>query len=149
MEWKLKTFDELSKEELYEILKLRVDVFVVEQNCPYEEIDSKDLDCYHLFCTDKGEIIAYLRILKKGVSFDNISIGRVVIKNNYRKLGLGRVMLTKALLYIKNELKEETIKISAQHYLIEFYESLGFNPISDVYLEDGIPHINMILSFKK
>lgn len=147
MKWNLKTFDELSKEELYEILKLRVNVFVVEQNCPYEEIDSKDLGSYHLFCMDRGEIIAYLRILKKGVSFDEISIGRVVINRNFRKLGLGREMLNKALLFINKELNENTIKISAQYYLIKFYESLGFNSISEVYLEDGIPHINMILNF--
>lgn len=149
MKWMLKTYNELSKEELYSILKLRVDVFVVEQNCPYEEIDLKDQHCFHLFCVENDEIIAYLRILKKGVSFNEISIGRVVIKKNFRKSGLGRIMLEKALIYVRDVLKENTIKISAQHYLINFYESLGFTPVSKVYLEDGIPHINMALNFNQ
>ncbi|RKQ12092.1 GNAT family N-acetyltransferase [Ureibacillus endophyticus] len=145
MNFQLKTFNELTTTELYNILKERTDVFVVEQNCPYPEVDGKDLQSYHLFKEENGEIIAYLRILPPGVSYPELSIGRVLVKEDYRGQKLAQQMMEQALSYITSELKETTVKIQAQHYLEDFYRSFGFEVISEVYLEDGIPHIDMLL----
>ena len=145
MNFQLKTFNELTTTELYNILKERTDVFVVEQNCPFPEVDGKDLQSYHLFKEENGEIIAYLRILPPGVSYPELSIGRVLVKEDYRGQKLARQMMEEALSYITSELKETTVKIQAQHYLEDFYRSFGFEVISEVYLEDGIPHIDMLL----
>ncbi|MEL4025133.1 GNAT family N-acetyltransferase [Lysinibacillus endophyticus] len=145
MNFQLKTFNELTTTELYNILKERTDVFVVEQNCPYPEVDGKDLQSYHLFKEENGEIIAYLRILPPGVSYPELSIGRVLVKEDYRGQKLAQQMMEEALSYITSELKETTVKIQAQHYLEDFYRSFGFEVISEVYLEDGIPHIDMLL----
>lgn len=145
MKFQLKTFNELTTTELYNILKERTDVFVVEQNCPYPEVDGKDLQSYHLFKEENGEIIAYLRILPPGVSYPELSIGRVLVKEDYRGQKLAQQMMEEALSYITSELKETTVKIQAQHYLEDFYRSFGFEVISEVYLEDGIPHIDMLL----
>ncbi|WP_105148937.1 GNAT family N-acetyltransferase [Streptococcus suis] len=144
MQWEIKSFDQLSLQELYGILTLRVDVFVVEQACPYPEIDGKDPSCLHLLGTDNGELVAYLRILPAGLSYDEVSIGRVVIKPSHRGKGLGRPMMEQAIAYITTEWKESQIKIGAQAYLEKFYQSLGFEPISEVYLEDDIPHLDML-----
>lgn len=145
MNFQLKTFNELTTTELYNILKERTDVFVVEQNCPFPEVDGKDLQSYHLFKEENGEIIAYLRILPPGVSYPELSIGRVLVKEDYRGQKLAQQMMEEALSYITSELKETTVKIQAQHYLEDFYRSFGFEVISEVYLEDGIPHIDMLL----
>ncbi|HFR3264044.1 TPA: GNAT family N-acetyltransferase [Streptococcus suis] len=144
MQWEIKAFDQLSLQELYTILTLRTDVFVVEQACPYPEIDGKDPSCLHLLGTDNGELVAYLRILPAGLSYDKVSIGRVVIKPSHRGKGLGRSMMEQAIAYITTEWKESQIKIGAQAYLEKFYQSLGFEPISEVYLEDDIPHLDML-----
>ncbi|NFD28731.1 GNAT family N-acetyltransferase [Clostridium botulinum] len=144
MEWKLKKFKELSVEEMYEILRVRDQVFIVEQECPYQDIDSKDKNAYHLFAHDNDAIIAYLRILEKSVSYDEISIGRVLISKDYRGKGLARELMLKAIEFIENNMNEKEIKISAQAYLLDFYRSLGFNEVSEVYLEDNIPHIDML-----
>jgi len=146
MEWKIKKFDELSNRELYDIIQQRVDVFVVEQNCPYAEIDGKDIDAYHLFATEDGKIAAYTRILHPGVSFDEVSIGRVLVNMGYRGEGLGQELMKKTMEFVTKDLKEKSIRISAQEYLLEFYLSLGFEEASDVYLEDGIPHIDMLFT---
>ena len=143
MTWKIKSFEELTTAELYQILRLRAEVFVVEQNCVYQDVDLKDEKAYHLLCEKDGELAAYLRILQKGVSYPEISIGRVLTKEVYRKQGLAREMLLKAIEYAESILNETEIRISAQAYLIEFYESLGFKTSSDIYLEDGIEHIEM------
>jgi ElaA protein len=145
MNFTLKTFQQLTNIELYNILKERTEVFVVEQNCPYPEVDGKDVQSYHLFREEKGEIIAYLRILPPGVSYEELSIGRVLVKKAYRGQKLAQQLMTEALHFIHNELKEPTVKIQAQEYLSQFYESFGFEAISEVYLEDNIPHIDMIL----
>lgn len=145
MNFQLKTFDELTTTELYKILKERTDVFVVEQHCPYPEVDGKDLQSYHLFKEENGEIIAYLRILPPGVSYSELSIGRVLVKKEYRGQHLARQMMQEALTFISNVLKVNTVKIQAQQYLQDFYSSFGFKVISEVYLEDGIPHIDMLL----
>ena len=144
MDWHIKKFSELTAYELYDILKLRSEVFVVEQNCIYQDIDSNDKLSYHLFLEDKEEIIAYLRVLPKGVSYPEASIGRVLTKADYRKKGLSREMVNRAISFIVNTLEEKEIRISAQSYLLGFYNSLGFEPVSDIYLEDGIEHIEML-----
>ncbi|MDU4860912.1 MAG: GNAT family N-acetyltransferase [Terrisporobacter othiniensis] len=144
MNWKIKKFNELNIEEIYKILALRNEIFIVEQECPYLDCDDKDLNSYHLFLRENGEIVSYLRILEKGVSYDEISIGRVAVKKSYRGKGISRKMMLKAIEFIENNLTENTIKIQAQAYLLDFYRSLGFNAVSDEYLEDNIPHIDMI-----
>lgn len=144
MEWKIKTFNELSNDELYEIIKLRSEVFVIEQQCIYEECDGKDKKAYHLFGEEDGEILVYLRILDKGVSFNEVSIGRVVANKKYRSKGLAKEMVSRAIEFIEDNLNEKVIRISAQEYLLKFYSSLGFMKVSQVYLEDGIPHMEMV-----
>ncbi|MCR1933408.1 GNAT family N-acetyltransferase [Clostridium tepidum] len=144
MECKIKKFNELTVEEIYEILKIRNEVFIVEQKCPYDDCDDKDKDAYHLFYMEEGKVIAYLRILEKGVSYNEISIGRVLVNKDYRRKGLARKIVLEAIGFIENNLKENVIRISAQHYLIDFYKSVGFTPVSKVYLEDNIPHIEML-----
>ena len=144
MNWNLKKFNELNTEELYKILGLRSEVFVVEQDCVYLDCDNKDFKSYHLFLKDNDEIVAYLRVLEKGVSYDEISIGRVLVKESYRGKGISREMMIKAIDFIESDLKEDTIKIQAQAYLVDFYSSLGFKAVSKEYLEDNIPHIDMI-----
>lgn len=145
----IKTYEELTKDELYKILKERVDIFVVEQNCPYPEIDGRDIDSYHVFYEDKGDILAYLRVLKPGVSFEEASIGRVLVNNNIRGVGLGQKIVKRAIQFITEELKYNIIRISAQEYLLEFYEELGFEKVSEMYLEDDIPHVEMVFKGNK
>jgi ElaA protein len=144
MEVIIKEFKELTAEELYEILKLRINIFIVEQNCPYEECDDKDKNSYHLYLKEDDKILAYLRVVKKGISYDEISIGRVVVNSKYRCQNLGRELMTKAINFITEKLKEKNIRISAQLYLEEFYKSFGFKSVSSQYLEDNIPHIEML-----
>lgn len=146
MQWEIKAFDQLSLQELYTILTLRTNVFVVEQACPYPELDGKDPNCLHLLGTINGELVAYLRILPAGLRYDEVSIGRVVVKPSHRGKGLGRLMMEQAIHCITNVWKESQIKIGAQAYLEKFYQSLGFEPVSEVYLEDDIPHLDMLYS---
>ncbi|MEG7880276.1 GNAT family N-acetyltransferase [Bacillus paranthracis] len=145
MSWELKKFDELTNTELYNLLKERTSVFVVEQNCPYLEVDGNDSCSYHLFKEDNGEIIAYLRIVPAGVTYQEISIGRVFVKKEYRGQRIAEELIKKGLDFIQNELKETTVKIQAQDYLKKFYSSFGFQAISETYLEDNIPHVDMLL----
>lgn len=144
MKWKIKKFNELKVEEIYEILKLRNEVFVVEQQCIYQDCDGKDEKSYHLFGEDNGKIAAYLRILEKDVSYNEISIGRVLTKQEYRGKGLAKEMMLKAIEFIDTRLNERIIRISAQEYLLNFYSSLKFKKVSDVYFEDEIPHVEML-----
>jgi len=139
----IKEFKELIHHELYDILALRNEVFIVEQNCPYLDIDHKDKDALHLMIYDR-ELVAYLRILDKNVSYDEVSIGRVLVKESHRGQKLGQKIMIEAIEYIKDVMKEDKIRISAQAYLKSFYESLGFKCVSDIYLEDDIPHIEML-----
>lgn len=145
MNFTLKTFNQLTNTELYNILQERTNVFVVEQNCPYPEVDGKDVQSYHLYKEDNGEIVAYLRILPPGVSYAELSIGRVLVKKEYRGQKLARELMSYALQFIEEELNETTVKIQAQDYLRNFYSSFGFEAISEVYLDDGIPHVDMLL----
>lgn len=144
LNWIIKKFNELTTYELYEILRVRNEVFVVEQKCAYQDCDDKDKNSYHLFCIDNGNIVSYLRILEKGISYEEISIGRVLVVNNYRGKNLAKESMTKAINFIETHLIETSIRISAQAYLINFYKSLGFKEVSEVYLEDDIPHIEML-----
>lgn len=144
MKWKLKKFKELTAKEVYEILRIRSEIFVVEQECPYQDPDSKDENSHHLFVYEDEKIVAYLRILEKGISYDEISIGRVLIDKDYRGRGLARKLMLEAIRFIESNLNEKEIKISAQAYLKDFYKSLGFKDVSEVYLEDNIPHIDML-----
>lgn len=139
----IKAFHELTAEELYQILKLRADVFVVEQECIYPDCDGKDRNAYHLYVEKNGIIQGYLRILEKGQTFDTVAIGRVVVRSESRGSGLARHMMKKALVFAADYLHERVVKIAAQEYLTEFYASLGFERISEPYLEDGIPHVDM------
>lgn len=144
MKWKIKKFNELEVEELYEILKLRNEVFVVEQQCIYQDCDGKDEKSYHLFGEVNGKIAVYLRILEKGVSYNEISIGRVLTKQEYRGKGLAKKMMQEAIEFIDSSLNERIIRISAQEYLLNFYTSIRFEKVSDVYFEDDIPHVEML-----
>lgn len=143
MQWKLKKFNELELDELYEILALRSEIFVVEQECPYQDCDGKDRKSQHLFLEDNGQIVACLRIIEKGVSFDEFSIGRIVVKKEYRGKNIAREMISKAIKFIEEEWHGDRIKIQAQSYLLNFYKSFGFKEISEEYLEDNIPHTDM------
>ncbi len=140
----LKSFKELSTTELYNILRLRNEVFVVEQNCVYQDADGKDLKALHLFIKNQEDIIAYLRIFKPGDYFKHASIGRVVTPPSYRGKNFGKQIMQKAIDIITNDLQENTIEISAQTYLKKFYKDLGFQETGNEYLEDGIPHVRMI-----
>lgn len=144
MKWELKSFDELTTRELYDILKLRIEVFVVEQNWPYQDLDDKDKLAYHLFLEDEGVIVAVLRILPENVSYDEMAIGRVVVKKSYRKQGISKIMMNKAIRFIIEEQKMDKIRLSGQTYLTDFYINLGFKKVSDVYLEDGIEHFEFL-----
>lgn len=147
MEWHLKRFEELSTNELYEILFERVAVFVVEQECYYPEVDGKDRQAYHLFLEDNGEVLAYARIIDAGVQFDEPAIGRGMIRTDHRGQGLARELLTRAITFIKETLQAPGIRIEAQYYLREFYQSLGFEITSEPFDEDGILHVQMALLF--
>ena len=138
-------YNELTTNQLYNILKLRAEVFVVEQNCAYQDLDNKDNKALHLIGEINNEIIAYTRIFKKGDYFTNSSIGRVLVKKEFRKKELGKAIMEKSIEIIKKNTKEEKIEISAQKYLTKFYKDFGFKKTGKEYLEDNIPHIKMIL----
>lgn len=138
-----KNYSELTKDELYNILRLRNQIFIVEQKCYYEDIDNLDKDSIHIFTKENDNIISYLRIFKED---GNYHMGRVLVKEENRKNGLSRKLLKYAIEYIFNELKEEKIIIEAQDYLKEFYKSMGFVEKSEVYLLDNIPHLIMELN---
>jgi ElaA protein len=143
IQWQIKSFDDLTVNELYDILRLRSAIFVVEQNCVYLDLDGKDKLALHLFGEFEGKIVAYSRLFKPGITFDNASIGRVVVDANFRDRKWGHNLMREAIAGIKNHFGESKITIGAQLYLKKFYESHGFIQISDMYLEDDIPHIEM------
>lgn len=143
LQFKIKRFTELSLSELYQILQLRSEVFVVEQNCVYQDIDGKDEKALHLIGTWEDQVVAYVRIFKPGDYFEEASIGRVVVKQIYRKKKWGFNLMQEAIAATKSELNQTNITISAQLYLQKFYENLGFVKTSEVYLEDDIEHIQM------
>ncbi len=142
----VKTFKELSIEELYKILQLRIEVFSVEQHCVYQDLDGKDQKALHVIATKNDEVVAYTRIFKAGDYFKEASIGRVVVKQSERKCGYGIEIMNASIQATKEHLNETTIYLSAQTYLKKFYNSLGFYEVGEGYLEDGIPHIGMLKS---
>ncbi|WP_396194565.1 GNAT family N-acetyltransferase [Flavobacterium sp.] len=143
LQWKIKRFETLSLSELYKLLQLRAEVFIVEQNCVYQDIDGKDEKALHLIGEDNGEIVAYARLFKPHDYFDEASIGRVIVKEKSRAKKLGHILMREAIQVIETHFEVNEITISAQLYLKHFYESHGFVQISDTYLEDDIPHIRM------
>lgn len=144
MEIYIKRFEELSSEELYEIIKIRVAIFCLEQKCLYQDLDDKDKKAYHVYIKENDKIKAYLRVLDKGISFDEISIGRVLTTE--RGVGFGNIILKEGIRVAKEKMNADKIKIEAQSYAKGYYEKFGFKQISDEFLEDGIPHIKMILN---
>ena len=145
MTFRLKTFNELSAIELYEILKLRSEIFVVEQNCVFLDMDNKDQMAMHLMGEISGELIAYTRLYNKNQYYNEASIGRVVISPRHRNLKYGHVLLQESIATIQRIFYISNIRIGAQCYLQKFYESHGFKIDGETYLEDGIPHVEMIL----
>ena len=144
MEWHIKRFSELTADEIYDILELRSKVFVLEQNCPYQDVDGADKRSYQLFgCEPDGTLAGCLRILDKGQTFEETAIGRVAVEESLRGRGYARQMMERALEFAAHTLGEQVISISAQVYLVDFYKSLGFTAVSESYLEDGIPHLDM------
>lgn len=143
-----KEFNALSNKELYQILQLRQDIFVVEQNCPYLDCDGKDFDSLHLSYYDNGKLLAYARLIPEGISYSAFSsIGRVVCVKSLRGTGLAKALMNKAIEIMLDRFGSIPIKISAQVYIRKFYEDLGFKAVGEEYLEDDIPHQAMIYHF--
>ncbi|MEY4892271.1 MAG: hypothetical protein RIQ34_883 [Bacteroidota bacterium] len=145
MNWSFKKYTELSTDELYAILQLRSIVFVVEQNCPYLDLDDKDQRSWHLLGWQKDQLVAYTRLLPAGVAFEEPSIGRVVTAPSVRRTGIGRILMQKSIDGCHELFGQQPIQIGAQRYLESFYSSMGFEISGSPYMEDGIPHIHMIL----
>lgn len=148
--WVCKSFDQLTTTELYRILALRQQVFVVEQYCPYQDVDGVDLECFHLMGCDKNnKLIAYARLIPNGISYPNAtSIGRILSAPENRTSGIGRKLIEASILHMKKRFGSQTIRIGAQCYLLGFYLKFGFKALGEVYLEDGIPHLSMELELK-
>ena len=144
--WRCKTFEDLTIEELYALLQLRTEIFVVEQNCVFQDMDNKDQDAYHLLCFEDDTLIAYTRLLPAGKSYKECSIGRVVTKKIKRGTGIGKELMAISIEYCYRLFGKSPIRIGAQLYLQKFYSSFGFKKVSDIYIEDGIQHIEMVLS---
>ncbi|MBX0288854.1 GNAT family N-acetyltransferase [Hymenobacter sp. HSC-4F20] len=143
--WTTNPFAALTLAELYDLLQLRSEVFVVEQTCAFQDIDGQDQAAHHLLgYTPAGELAAYSRLFGAGISYPEASIGRVVVSPKYRRYGLGRELLRQSIGAVEGLFGEQPIQIGAQLYLQKFYESFGFRQVGEGYLEDGIPHIHMI-----
>ncbi len=138
-----KTFQELNTDELYSILQLRSAIFVVEQDCVYQDLDGKDALAMHVLGKKEGELVAYTRIFAPGAYFKEASIGRVAVKKQERQFGYGREIMLASIKAVQNYFQESRIHLSAQTYLTKFYQSLGFVAQGETYLEDDIPHIAM------
>ncbi|SEA87368.1 ElaA protein [Thalassobacillus cyri] len=145
MEWKQQAFQQLSNKKLYQILKLRVDIFVVEQECAYPEMDGHDEASTHLWVEEDDEIIAYCRLVPAGDKYPYVSIGRVLVNRDYRSQGYAQQLMNKAIAAIKDQGEAKEIFLQGQEHLLHFYSSFGFKEISHVYMDDGIPHVDMLL----
>ncbi|MGE4512595.1 MAG: GNAT family N-acetyltransferase [Chryseobacterium sp.] len=141
--WKIKTFDEFTVPELYNVLKARIDVFVVEQNCPYPDLDDYDQKAVHIWAEENGEVLAYCRIFDKGIKYPEASIGRVLTTEKARGKRLGKQLIQYALDAIEARFHTSEVRISAQDYLLKFYGEFGFEDTGKKYLEDDIPHTEM------
>ena len=145
IKWSLKKFEELTPHELYAIIQLRNEVFVVQQNCVYQDADNKDQSSYHLMGWEDDKLITYSRIIPPGIAYAQPSIGRVVTSPSVRGNGIGKMLMEESIDQVYKLFDTASIKIGAQVYLLQFYCSLGFEQTSDIYLEDGIEHVEMIL----
>jgi ElaA protein len=143
-EYFIKSFKELTLDELYQILQLRSQVFVVEQNCAFQDLDNKDQESHHLFCYVDGVLAGYTRLLPAGLSYKEISIGRVITAPAFRGIGLGKELMQKSIEACEKYFEAATIRIGAQRHLSKFYGSLGFTESGEPYDEDGILHIEMV-----
>jgi ElaA protein len=141
--WKIKSFDELTVPEFHEIIKARIDVFVVEQDCPYPDLDGYDQKAIHLWAEQDNSILAYCRIFDKGIKYNETSIGRVLTSEKGRGKNLGKQLIQYAVETIENRFKTCEVRISAQDYLLKFYSYFGFQDTGKKYLEDNIPHTEM------
>lgn len=146
--WKIKTFDEFTVPELYNVLKTRIDVFVVEQNCPYPDLDDYDQKAVHIWAEENGEVLANCRIFDKGIKYPEASIGRVLTTEKARGKRLGKQLIQYALDAIEARFHTSEVRISAQDYLLKFYGEFGFEDTGKKYLEDDIPHTEMFYSKK-
>lgn len=142
--WKIKTFEEFTVPELYQVLKSRIDVFVIEQNCPYPDLDNYDQKAIHIWAEENGEVLAYCRIFDKGIKYHETSIGRVLTTEKGRGKSLGKLLIQYAVETIENRFHTSAIRISAQDYLLKFYANFGFEDTGKKYLEDDIPHTEMV-----
>lgn len=144
MNWILKTFNALTPQQLYSILQLRIEVFIVEQNCVFQDADNRDQESFHLMGYKDEKLVAYTRLVPPGLAYEEPSIGRVVTAPAARRSGYGKMLMEKSVETAYTLFGKQTIRIGAQLYLKKFYSSIGFEQVSDVYLEDGIEHIYMI-----
>ena len=142
--WKQLSFEQLSNIDLYKILQLRAAVFVIEQNCIYQDLDDKDFKSYHVCAFSGDDLLAYTRVLPAALSYDEVSIGRVVTSVKARGKGIGKLLMEQSIATAYELYGKTDIKISAQFYLLKFYQSLGFVEEGAVYLEDNIEHIQMV-----
>lgn len=142
--WHFKKFEDLTTTELYNIIQLRIEVFVIEQNAPYQDCDGKDFESLHMYGTIGDKVVAYARGIPAGITYDEPCLGRVVTSPDFRGKKYGAYVVSLALEAMKTNFKTSNCRISAQLYLQEFYESYGFVRVSDVYLEDGLPHVEML-----
>ncbi|MDF2933884.1 MAG: family N-acetyltransferase [Chryseobacterium sp.] len=141
--WKIKSFEEITTSELYEIIKARVDVFVVEQDCPYHDLDGYDQQAMHIWAEQENSVLAYCRIFNKGIKYPETSIGRVLTTEKARGKSLGKQLIQYAVETIENRFHTNEIRISSQDYLLRFYSGFGFEDTGKKYLEDNIPHTEM------
>lgn len=144
MVWKIKKFEDLSAQEIYEILRVRTEVFIIEQDCHYQDEDNYDQKAVHLWAEENGEILAYCRLFNKGIKYPETSIGRVLTTKKARGKNLGKQLISYAIGTIENRFGTSEIRISAQDYLLKFYGDFGFKDTGKKYLEDDIPHTEMI-----
>ena len=144
MIWKCKNYSSLSTDELYQILRIRQEVFVIEQDCNYLDADNLDQDSAHLLCYKQDVLISYMRIYFNADNVNEISFGRILVKQQFRGMGIGKELIQRGIDLNSNSFKKRIVSMSAQVYLIKFYESLGFQSVGEQYLEDEIPHIKMI-----
>ena len=149
MSWNIQTYDELTTEELYRIIQLRVNVFIVEQQTCYEDLDNHDQNSIHISYVKNGKLFAYSRILPPGEKFEMASIGRVITSQEMRGTGLGKEMIQLALETIDRQWPGSEVFIQAQEYLKHFYSSFGFTQVSKPYIYDSLPHIDMLYQAKK
>lgn len=143
--WQWSSLGDLSAEQVYAVLAARVAVFIVEQNCAYQDLDGLDSDAEHLIAWSGADVAGYLRVLGPGTRFDDPSIGRIITTTAFRGSGLGRELVAKAIARARQRYPGQPIRISAQKYLEKFYGDFGFATVSEPYLEDGIPHVEMLL----